>query len=124
MKTLIIIVVIAIAGFFGFQYFSNNTETVKITGNIQVSQHGNFDINAPRTAGPEYVATVNGTVQNTTSKPLKNVFIKYNISGKSTSAMIFELGPRQQITFTTNSVRTIGKNPSFNLDNVQYEESH
>ena len=124
MKTLIIIAVIAIAGFFGFQYFSNNTETVKITGNIQVSQRGNFDINAPRTAGPEYVATVNGTVQNTTSKPLKNVFIKFNISGKSTSAMIFELGPRQQITFTTNSVRTIGKNPSFNLDNVQYEESH
>jgi|GEM_PF-1617646 len=122
MKTLIIVIIIGIAGFLGFQYFSNTTETVKITGNIQVSQRGNFDINAPRVAGPEYVATVNGTVQNTTSKPLKNVFIKYSIGGKSTSAMIFELGPNQQITFTTNSVRTIGKNPSFNLDDVQYDE--
>jgi len=123
MKTLIIIIVIALAGFFGFQYFSNNTETVKITGNIQVSQRGNFDINAPRVPGPEYVATINGTIQNTTSKPLKNVFIKYNISGKSTSAMIFELSPGQQTTFTTKSVRTIGKNPSFSLDDVLYEEN-
>lgn len=123
MKTLIIILVLAVAGFLGFKYFSNNTETVKITGNIQVSQRGNFDINAPRVSGPMYVATVNGTVQNISAKPLKNVFIKYSIGGKSTSAMIFELNPGQQTTFTTSSVRTIGKNPSFNLDDVQYDET-
>lgn len=122
MKTLIIVILIGIVGFFGFQYFFNKSNTVKITGNIQVSQRGNFDINAPRVSGPMYISTVNGTVQNTTTKPLKNVFIKYSISGKSTSAMIFDLGPGQQKTFTTKSVKTIGKNPSFNLDDVLYEE--
>ena len=123
MKTLIIVVLLGVIGFFGYQYFFNHTDNVKVTGNIQVSQRGNFDINAPRVSGPMFIATVNGTVQNTTAKPLKNVFIKYNIGGKSTSAMIFDLGPGQQKTFTTKSVKTIGKNPSYSLDNIQYEEN-
>ena len=123
MKTLIIVILIGVVGFFGYQYFFNPTDTVKITGNIQVSQRGNFDINAPRVSGPMYIATVSGTVQNTTTKPLKNVFIMYKISGKNTSAMIFELGPGQQKNFTTKSVKTIGKNPSFNLDDILYEEN-
>ena len=122
MKTLIIVILIGVAGYFAFQYFFDKSETVKITGNIQVSQRGNFDINAPQVSGPMYIATVNGTIRNTTRKPLKNVFIKYSISGKSTSAMIFELGPGQQTNFTTKSVKSIGKNPSFSLDNVLYDE--
>jgi hypothetical protein len=122
MKTLIIVILIGVIGYFTYQYFFDKSNTVKITGNIQVSQRGNFDINAPRVSGPMYIATVNGTAQNTTTKPLKNVFIKYSISGKSTSAMIFELGPGQQKTFTTRSVKTIGKNPSYNLDNILYDE--
>lgn len=123
MKTFIIILILGAAGYFGYQEYFNSSETVKITGNIQVSQQGNFNINAPQVSGPLYMATVRGTAQNNSSKPLKNVYINYKVAGKSTSAMIFDLGPGQQINFTTKSVKTRGKNPPFNLEDVQFEES-
>jgi hypothetical protein len=123
MKTFIILLILGAAGYFGYQEYFNSSETVKITGNIQVSQQGNFNINAPQVSGPLFVATVRGTAKNTSKKPLKNVYINYKVAGKSTSAMIFDLGPGQQIDFTTKSVKTRGKNPPFNLENVQFEES-
>ncbi len=123
MKTFIILLILGAAGYFGYQEYFNSSETVKITGNIQVSQQGNFNINAPQVSGPLYMATVRGTAQNNSSKPLKNVYINYKVAGKSTSAMIFDLGPGQQINFTTKSVKTRGKNPPFNLEDVQFEES-
>jgi len=123
MKTFIIILILGAAGYFGYQEYFNSSGTVKITGNIQVSQQGNFNINAPQVSGPLYMATVRGIAQNNSSKPLKNVYINYKVAGKSTSAMIFDLGPGQQINFTTKSVKTRGKNPPFNLEDVQFEES-
>jgi len=123
MKALLIIIILGIGGYFGYQHFFNTPDTVKITGNIQVSQRGNFDINAPQVSGPLFIATVNGTAKNLGKKPLKNVFIKYKVAGENTSAMIFTLGPGEQISFTTNSVKTRGKNPPFNLENVEFEES-
>jgi hypothetical protein len=123
MKAFIIILILGAAGYFGYQEYFNSSETVKITGNIQVSQQGNFNINAPQVSGPLYMATVRGIAKNNSSKPLKNVYINYKVAGKSTSAMIFDLGPGQQINFTTKSVKTRGKNPPFNLEDVQFEES-
>jgi len=123
MKAFIIILILGAAGYFGYQEYFNSSGTVKITGNLQVSQQGNFNINAPQVSGPLYMATVRGTAKNTSSKPLKNVYINYKVAGKSTSAMIFDLGPGQQINFTTKSVKTRGKNPPFNLEDVQFEVS-
>lgn len=123
MKTFIILLILGAAGYFGYQEYFNSSQTVSITGNIHVSQQGNFNINAPQVSGPLFIATVSGMAKNISSKPLKNVFIKYQVAGKSTSAMIFDLQPGQQINFTTKSVKTRGKNPPFNLENVQFEES-
>jgi hypothetical protein len=122
MKAFIIIVILGAAGYFGYQEYFATSDTVKVTGNIQVSQQGNFNINAPQVSGPLYVATVHGTAKNTGSKSLRNVFIKYTIAGKTTSAMIFDLGPGQQVNFTTTSIKTPGKNPPFNLENVLFED--
>ena len=36
--------------------------------------------------------------------------------------MIFDLGPQQQLNFTTLGVKTKGKHPAFFLDKVQFEE--
>ena len=122
MKALIIIIILGVGGYFGYtQYFSPD-EIVKVTGNIQVSQRSNFNIDAPQVSGPLYDATVHGTAQNTSGKPLKNVIIKYKIAGKNSSAMIFDLSPGQQVEFTTNSIKTKGKNPPYNLEQVLAEE--
>jgi hypothetical protein len=122
MKTFIILLVLGAAGYYGYQEYFDTSGTVEITGNIQVSQQGNFNINAPQLDEDLYMATIRGTAKNTSNKPLKNVLIKYQIAGISTSAMIFDLGPQQQLDFTTNGVKTRGKHPSFFLENVQFEE--
>ena len=121
MKTLIIIIILAAGGYFAYQKYIVNPSVVKVTGNIQVSQQSNFNVEAPMVSGPLYIATVSGTAKNTTSKPLKNVLIQYLISGEKSSAMIFDLGPGQQVNFTTKSVKTRGSNPPFNLENVIFE---
>jgi hypothetical protein len=123
MKTFIILLILGAAGYYGYQEFYDTSETVIITGNIQVSQQGNFNINAPQLGGNLYMATVRGTAKNTTNKPLKNVLIKYKVAGVGTSAMIFDLGPQQKSDFTTLGVKTQGKHPSFYLESVLFEES-
>ena len=122
MKAFIIILVLGVGGYFGYTQYISPDDIVKVTGNIQVSQRSNFNINAPQVSGPIYDATVHGTAQNTSSRPLKNVIIKYKIAGKNSSAMIFDLAPGQQIEFITNSIKTKGKNPPYSLDQVHSEE--
>ena len=123
MKIFIILLILGAGGYYGYQEFFDTSGTVIITGNIQVSQQGNFNINAPQLGPDLYMATISGTAKNTTNKQLKNVFIKYKVAGTGTSAMIFDLGPQQQINFTTIGVQTQSKNPPFFLDNVLFEES-
>ena len=124
MKSFIIIVLIAVGAYFGYQQYFASEVTVKITGNITVSQQNNYNINAPQVSTPLYIATIQGTAQNTSSKPIKNVFIKYTISGETTSAMIFNLGPGEQLSYTTKSVKTRAQHPSFHLENLLYEDSN
>ena len=124
MKSFIIIVLIVVGAYFGYQQYFASPDTVKITGNIIVSQQNNYNINAPQVSSPLYIATIQGTAQNTSSKPIKDVFIKYTISGKNTSAMIFNLSPGEQTSYTTKIVKTQAKNPSFHLENVLYEYSN
>ncbi len=124
MKSFIIIVLIVVSAYFGYQQYFTSPDTVKITGNINVSKQSNYNINAPQVSSPLYIATIQGTAQNTSSKPIKDVFIKYTISGKNTSAMIFNLSPGEQTSYTTKIVKTQAKNPSFHLENVLYENAN
>jgi len=122
MKALLIIILLGAGSYFGYTHYINPDDIVKVTGNIQVSQRSNYNIEAPQVSGPLYVATVHGTAQNTTSKSLKNIIIKYTIAGQNTSAMIFDMAPGQQIEFTTKSIKTKGRNPPFSLEQVHFEE--
>ncbi|GBD88443.1 hypothetical protein BMS3Abin03_02379 [bacterium BMS3Abin03] len=123
MKTFIVIVLFGIGAYFGYQKVFNSHNTVEITGNLQVSQYNNYDIDAPRVSGQLYTVTVHGIAHNTGGKMVKNVFIEYKIAGHTTSATIFDIAPGQQILFTTNSIKIKRRNPSFSLEAVQFEES-
>ena len=125
MKALTTILFLAIigAGVYYF-FFSSASDTVEVTGRLQLSQQGNMDINAPQVSGPLYYAVVKGTAKNNSKKQLKNIFIKYKIAGQSTSAMLFDVLPGQQVQFTTKSIRTKAANPEYYLENVQYDEKN
>lgn len=125
MKALITIIFLgAIAGGLYYYFFMASGSDVEVAGKLQVSQSGNMDINAPQVSGPLYFVVVKGTAKNNSDKPLKNVFIKYKVAGKNTSAMIFDLGPGQQLEFTTKSIRTRASNPSYYFDGVEFEEQN
>ena len=123
MKTLITLIILTLAGYFGYEEYINSPDAVKVTGNVQVTQQGNFNINAPQVSGPLYIASVTGTIKNISGKPLSNIYIKYNVAGKTSSAMVFNLQPDQSINYTTQGVKTKAKNPAFSFESVEFEES-
>ena len=123
MRVLLWIIVIgAIFGGIYYYFFANAKSTVEVTGNLQISEQGSFDIDASQVSSPLYFAVVRGQAVNNSSKNLRNVFIKYNVGGKNTSAMIFDLAPGEQVSFTTKGVKTRASNPPIELDDIQYEE--
>lgn len=122
MKGFLTLLFLAALGYGAYYYFfeySNNT--VEITGNIQVYQGDNMNINAPRVSSPLYTVVVQGEATNNSDEPLKNVIIKYKVAGQSTSAIIFDMAPGQKIPFTTKSIRTKLLNPSFYFEGVQHD---
>ncbi len=121
---LLIILILAGAGYGGYYLFQKlNVTTVDVSGKIMVSQSANYDASLASSIASSFDAVVKGTARNNTSKPLKNVFIKYEIAGESASATIFDIAPGQTIEFITKSVRTDRKNPSFSLNDVLYDET-
>jgi hypothetical protein len=121
---LLIILILVGAGYGGYYLFQKvNQTTVDVSGKIQVSQASNYEASLASSVSSSFDAVVKGTAKNNTSKPLKNVFIKFDIAGEQTSATIFDIAPGQSIEFTTKSVRTDTKNPVFSLDDVLYDET-
>ena len=82
MKALLIIIILGAGSYFGYTHYINPDDIVKVTGNIQVSQRNNYNINAPQVSAPLYVATVHGTAQNTTAKPLKKRLSHIGLPGQ------------------------------------------
>jgi hypothetical protein len=87
-----------------------------------MSQQPNYDINTPQTSDPSYFVVVKGKVKNNLKKPLKNIFIKYNIGGQQTSATVFDLAPGQELDFNTRGVKTSAANPEYSYEGVHYDE--
>ena len=126
MKTniVLIILILAGAGYGGYYLFQKYSVTsVDVSGRIMVSQSSNYDASLASPVASTFDAVVKGTAKNNTKKPLKNVFIKYEIGGETTSATIFDIAPGQTIEFITKSVRTDRKNPEYCLDDVLYDEN-
>ena len=122
MKGFLTLLLLAGLGYGAYYYFFEYSNSkVEVTGNINVYQGNNMDINAPRVGAPLYTVVVNGEATNKSEETLKNVIIKYKVAGKSTNAIIFDMAPGQKIPFTTKSIRTQAMNPSFYFEGVQYD---
>lgn len=121
-KFLTIVLFLTLVG--GGIYYLLSMETVedvKVTGKLQISeQFGNY-VMASQSDDANYYAVVEGKVKNNLGKPIKNVFIKYVIAGKETSATIFDLAPGQELHFNTNGVATTGSNPEYDFVGLYYD---
>ena len=121
---LLIILILAGASYGGYYLLQKiNISTVDVSGRIMVSQSSNYDASLASQVASTFDAVVKGTAKNNTKRPLKNVFIQYEIGGETTSATIFDIAPGQTIEFITKSVRTDRKNPDYSLDDVMYDET-
>ncbi len=121
---ILIILILAGTGYGGYYLFQElSISTVDVSGRIMVSQSSNYDASLASQVASTFDAVVKGTAKNNTKKPLKNVFIRYEIAGETTSATIIDIAPGQTIEFITRSVRTDRKNPDYALDDVLYDDT-
>jgi hypothetical protein len=124
MKFLVILIFLgAICG--GVYYISaiEIKSDVEITGNLQRSQQQSNVINDTEDSEPLYFIVVKGKVKNNLKKPIKNVFIKYNIGGQQANATIFDIGPGQVLDFNTKGIKTTVTNPEYSFEGVYYDET-
>ena len=117
----IIILITAVGGGIYYLLSMERVEDVKVTGKLQISQQYGSFVMASQTGDANFYAVIEGKIKNNLKKPLKNIFIKYVIAGKETSATIFDLAPGQELHFNTNGVATTGSNPEFDFIGLYYD---
>jgi len=124
MRFLVILLLLGAIG--GGVYYISAFEIksdVEITGNLQRSQQTSEVINDTEASGLLYFVVVKGRVKNNLKKPIKNVFIKYNIGGQQVSATIFDMAPGQVLDFNTRGIKTAVANPEYSYEGVYYDET-
>jgi hypothetical protein len=117
-------IVILLGGIGGGLYYLFSMEVeqdLKVTGKLQISEQIYHNVGLPNDNHQKYFATVMGKVKNNLKKPIKNVFIKYEIDGQKVSATIFDLAPGQQVSFNTNGVATNIPNPEYDFRGSCYD---
>ena len=117
-------IVILLGGIGGGLYYLFSMEVeqdLKVTGKLQISEQIYHNVGLPSDNHQKYFATVMGKVKNNLKKPIKNVFIKYEIDGQKVSATIFDLAPGQQVSFNTNGVDTDIPNPEYDFKGSCYD---
>lgn len=124
MKFPIILILLSVIG--GAAYFVSAIEIesdVEVTGKLQRSQQTKEVIYNTEASGSLYFIVISGKVKNNLKKPIKNVFIKYNIGGQQTSATIFDIAPGQVLDFNTRGIKTRDANPEYSYEGVYYDET-
>jgi hypothetical protein len=109
-------IVILLGGLGGGIYYLFSMEVeqdLKVTGKLQISEQITHNVSLSKDSHQKYFATVMGKVKNNLKKPLKNIFIKYEIDGQKVSATIFDLAPGQQVSFNTSGINTDVPNPEY-----------
>ena len=117
----IIILLTAVGGGVYYLLSMERVEDVKVTGKLQISEQYGSYVMASQTEDANFYAVIEGKIKNNLKKPLKNIFIKYVIAGKETSATIFDLAPGQELHFNTSGVATTGSNPDFDFVGLYYD---
>jgi len=117
----IVLLLTALGGGTYYLLSMETVEDVKVTGKLQISEQYGSYVMASQSEGANYYAVIEGKVKNNLGKSIKNVFIKYVISGQETSATIFDLAPGQELHFNTSGVATTGSSPEYDFVGIYYD---
>jgi len=117
----IVLLLTALGGGTYYLLSMETVEDVKVMGKLQISEQYGSYVMASQSKDANYYAVVEGKVKNNMKKPIKNVFIKYVIAGKETSATIFDLAPGQELHFNTSGVATTGSSPEYDFVGIYYD---
>jgi len=122
-RFLAIVILLTAAGGGGIYYLLSRetVEDVKVTGKLQISEQYGSYVMASQTGDANFYAVIEGKIKNNLKKPIKNIFIKYVIAGKETSATIFDLAPGQELHFNTSGVATSASNPEYDFVGLYYD---
>lgn len=117
----IVLLLTALGGGTYYLLSMETVEDVKVMGRLQISEQYGSYVMASQSKDANYYAVVEGKVKNNMNKPIKNVFIKYVIAGKETSATIFDLAPGQELHFNTSGIATSASNPEYDFVGLYYD---
>ena len=117
----IVILIGAVGGGVYYLFSMDVVEDLKVTGKLQISEQITHNVSLSEVSHQKYFATVMGKVKNNLKRPLKNIFIKYEIDGHRVSATIFDLAPGQQVSFNTNGIDTNVPNPEYDYEGFCFD---
>ncbi len=119
MKKLLVIILIAAAGYFAYQYLLKEKPVLLVNASKVVTTSSTADIDAPGLAQLTY-GTVQGTVKNVSDKVVTNIVLKYKMDGKPVEASIYSLEPGEEKNFSTQNVMIRNAGASFYLEEMSY----
>lgn len=100
----------------------SSKEKIVVTEKIIAATQNNFDINAPQVTEGFSSSFIEGTAENISDEKVTGILIKYKIQGKEVEARIENIPAKAKVNFKTNTIKTTGSNPLFNLVSVTYNE--
>ncbi len=120
MKKFLLLVLIVVGGYFGYDHFIKEKKVLEINANKSISASYSADINAPALSSTK-TGTIQGTIKNISDRSVTNIVLKYKFDTKPTEARIDQLDPGEVKNFSTQSIMLLHDSPSFYLEEMSYE---
>ncbi len=120
MKKLLLVILIAAAGYFAYEYLIKEKQVLEIKADKFITTNNSMDIEAPVLAPPTYGA-IQGTVKNISDKLVTNIILKYKLDAKPVEASIDRLEPGEQRNFSTQTIIIKNAGAPFFLEEMIYE---
>lgn len=120
MKKFIILVLLAVGGYFVYDSFIKEQLPYEINDSYN-KQRESVDIENP-SIQPRDFASYEGTIKNISEKPLTNISINYLIDAQPASAKIDKLEPGEEMKFKTSTVMLRHMDAEHHLKDVTFDE--
>lgn len=120
MNKLVIILIIGLIGYFGYEYILKEKPVLLINAHKSTTAGYSMDINAPPLAPCNY-GSVQGTIKNVSNKVITNIVLDYKINSEPVEAKIDLLNPGEEKNFSTPNVPIRNSDVTFSLEDKSYE---
>jgi hypothetical protein len=120
MKKLLVFVLLAAVGYFGYEHFLKDKTDLEIKAYPSTSTSYSSDINAPSLSPTKY-GKIQGSVKNISEKVITNIQLKYKLNAEPVEANIDKLEPGEEKNFSTQSIKLRNSEVTFFLEEKSYQ---